>query len=293
MIEFQNVTKKYGESESLSNVSFEIEKGSFVFLVGSTGSGKTTIFRLLIHDLLATEGMIRIGEWDVTKLPHSKIPQLRRKVGVIFQDLKLLMDRTVLENVVLPLEFIGVKKEEAKQKGIEALNSVGLSDKVDKFPLQLSGGERQRVAIARTLVFDPEVILADEPTGNLDLQTSLQILDLLESINKRGTTIFMATHNEEIIRSTHQRVLFLEKGKLIQDKSAKQSAHSKDPKKEDIREVSDDKSTPKSEEKNIEHKSDTVKEEVKKPVHEKKEKAKLTLEDIKAMAKEITAEEEK
>jgi len=156
------------------------------------------------------------------KLPHGKIPQLRRKVGVIFQDLKLLMDRTVLENVMLPLEFIGTSSADARHRAMDALVDIGLAGKGDQFPLQWSGGERQRVAIARTLVFNPEIIIADEPTGNLDLQTSLQILDLLEKINARGTTVFMATHNEEIIRKTEKRVIFLEKGKLIQDRAGKE-----------------------------------------------------------------------
>jgi len=221
MIEFQNVTKKYGDSVALDGVSFQIQGGSFVFLVGSTGSGKTTIFRLIIRDQDPSEGRILISDWDLLKLPKGKIPHLRRRIGVIFQDLKLLMDRTVLENVMLPLEFTGMKTEDSMQKAKAALADVGLTEKEDKFPLQLSGGERQRVAIARTLVFDPEVILADEPTGNLDLQTSLQILDLLQSINKRGTTIFMATHNEEIIRKSNARVIFMEKGKVIEDKKPK------------------------------------------------------------------------
>lgn len=219
MITFQNVSKHYGDVTALDQVNFYIEKGNFVFLVGSTGSGKSTIFRLIIRDIAPSEGSIVLDDWDISKLPKGKIPHLRRRVGVVFQDLKLLMDRTVLENVILPLEFSGVKNDEGRKRALEALSDVGLADKQDKFPLQLSGGERQRVAIARALVFNPEVILADEPTGNLDLQTSFQILDLLDNINKRGTTIFMATHNDKIIEKTNNRVIFLEKGKLIQDKA--------------------------------------------------------------------------
>lgn len=218
MIKFFDVTKKYFNDSALEGVSFSIDKGDFVFLVGPTGSGKTTIFRLIIRDLLPTEGDISIGEIDVVKLPKKKIRELRRSVGVIFQDLKLLLDRTVAENVMLPMQFSGVSDSEARRKAEEVLLSVGLVDKQDKFPLQLSGGERQRVAIARALVFDPEVILADEPTGNLDLATSLQILDLLESINKRGTTIFMATHNDRIIDSSKKRTITLERGKVKHDK---------------------------------------------------------------------------
>ena len=222
MIQFQNVLKQFGNSTiALDDITFHIEKGSFVFLVGPTGAGKTTIFRLIIRDLLPTQGSVMIGEWDLVKLPRKKIPKLRRKVGIVFHDLKLLMDRTVFENVVLPLEAGSLALKDAKSKVEEILISVGLSDKGDSFPIQLSGGERQRVAIARALVFDPEVILADEPTGNLDLQTSFQILDLLESINKKGTTVFMATHNENIIEKTTQRLIVLEKGKIIEDRYPK------------------------------------------------------------------------
>ena len=219
MIQFQNVSKTYGKDTiALDQVSFEIEKGSFVYLVGPTGSGKTTIFRLIIRDLLPTEGIITIGDWDITNLSKSKIPHLRRKVGIIFQDLKLLMDRTVVENVMLPLQIIGVKEQEAKKRAEEILMEVGLDNKENKFPIQLSGGEMQRVAIARALIYDPEILIADEPTGNLDWDTSLQIISLLDSINARGTTIFMTTHNENIITKTQKRVLHMEHGKLVKDR---------------------------------------------------------------------------
>ncbi len=223
MIKFQEVSKQYYSDLALDRISFSIEKGDFVFLVGPTGSGKTTIFRLIIRDLLPTEGEIHIGDINVLKLPGNKIRQLRRNVGVIFQDLKLLHDRTVGENVMLPLQFSGVSESDAKSRAEEVLTSVGLGDAFGKFPQQLSGGERQRVAIARALVFDPEVILADEPTGNLDLDTSMQILDLLDKINKTGTTIFMATHNDRIIDTTKKRVIVLEKGKLKEDRKKKGS----------------------------------------------------------------------
>ena len=221
MIIFSNVSKKYFDNSALENINFTIDKGSFVFLVGPTGSGKTTIFRLIIRDLLPTEGKITVGEWDIQTLPKGKIPHLRRKVGVVFQDLKLLLDRTILENVMLPLEFAKVKPEEAKKKAQEILMEVGLGEKGEKFPLQLSGGEKQRVAIARALVFNPEILIADEPTGNLDLTTSLQIMDLLKSINKKGTTVFMATHNDRIISETQERIIILERGKLLEDKNKK------------------------------------------------------------------------
>lgn len=220
MIRFQNVSKIYYNTKALDNLSFLIEQGRLVLLAGPTGSGKTTIFRLIIRDLEPTEGEIQIGEIDVHKLHKSKIRHLRRKVGVVFQDLKLLFDRTVAENVMLPLELSGISEKEARKRAEEVLNDVGLSEKLEFFPLQLSGGEKQRVAIARALVFSPEVILADEPTGNLDLQTSLQIFELLEKINKKGTTVFMATHNDHIIAKTGYRVLHIEGGVLKDDRKS-------------------------------------------------------------------------
>lgn len=222
MIEFKNVTKKYGNGTiTLDNVNFAIEGGSLVYLIGPTGSGKTTIFRMIIRDVSPSEGEITLGEWNLSDLPKSKTSQLRRKVGVIFQDLKLLLDRTIRENVMLPLLFSGVSESEAKARAEEILAEVGLAGKEEQFPVQLSGGEKQRVAIARALVFDPEIILADEPTGNLDMATSFQIVDLLRSINKKGTTIFMATHNDKIIEKSDDRVIVLEKGKIIEDRKSK------------------------------------------------------------------------
>ncbi|MBP7832853.1 MAG: ATP-binding cassette domain-containing protein [Candidatus Levybacteria bacterium] len=236
MILFHEVSKKYGNDYgALESVTFTIPQGEFAYLIGPTGSGKTTIFRLIIRDLVPTEGNIMLGEWDIIKLPKKKIPTLRRKVGVIFQDLKLLFDRTVEENVMLPLLFSGVKEDEARLRAQEALSEVALGDSFEKFPIQLSGGERQRVAIARALVFRPEILLADEPTGNLDIKTSQQIVDLLKAINKKGTTIFMATHNETLIGSS-DRVIKLEHGKLIEDKNKKHekshSSHEESSKKE-------------------------------------------------------------
>lgn len=248
MINFRDVTKKYGTGDAvLEGINFLVDKGSFAYLVGPTGSGKTTIFRLIIRDLLPTEGAIMIGEWDLSSLPHSKIPRLRRHVGVVFQDLKLLLDRTVVENVMLPLEFAGVGEVEAKRRAEEILIEVGLQDKKDKFPAQLSGGESQRVAIARALVFDPQVILADEPTGNLDTKTSFQILDLLKNINRRGTTIFMATHDDKLI-GAQDRVIILDKGKIVEDKKAPVKHNNSDKEHED-REEKPSKESPAEEKK--------------------------------------------
>ncbi len=267
MIEFRDVTKKYGSNDPvLDKINFLIEKGSFVYLIGPTGSGKTTIFRMIIRDVFPTDGAVMLGEWNLSSLPKSKVPLLRRTVGVVFQDLKLLVDRTVLENVMLPLQFSGVSDPEAKRKSIEAIIEVGLAGKEDKFPMQLSGGERQRVAIARALVFSPELILADEPTGNLDATTSQQILDLLKNINKKGTTVFMATHNEKFIETTDSRVIALEKGKIVEDRKAKGNGKAHDEKKASEEDHDEHK---KADEKKHESESE------KKEEHEKSDKVKL------------------
>lgn len=218
MIKFQKVFKKFGDnSQVLSDLNFSVEKQEFVFLVGPTGSGKTTIFRLIIGELEPSEGSIIIGDWDIRKLPQDKIPTLRKKIGVVFQDLKLLNDRTVFENVSLPLEIDNKDEGFVEKRVTEVLEEVGLSSHKDKFPVQLSGGELQRVAIARALALSPDIILADEPTGNLDPATSMSIVERLLEINKKGTTVVMATHNFDIIKNVPKRVMALDKGKLVRD----------------------------------------------------------------------------
>lgn len=218
MIKLDNVTKTFGLGTSgLTDITLSIEKGEFVFVVGPTGSGKTTLFRLLIRDMIPTKGSIIVGDYDLVKLPKQKIPHLRKKVGVVFQNLKLLSDRTIFENILLPLEFVKVKEQDARKKVEEIMEHVGISAHKDKFPIQLSGGELQRAAIARALVLDPEILLADEPTGNLDPLTSKEIVKLLSKINETGTTIVMATHNHEIVNDLAKRVLALEKGYLVRD----------------------------------------------------------------------------
>lgn len=223
MIEFRNVTKKFGnDAPVLDDVSFTLDQGSFVYLVGTTGSGKTTIFRLIIRAMTPTDGEITIGDWDITNLPKKNLPDLRRRVGVIFQDYKLLSDRTVFENVLLPLQIAGYNSAESQARAEEVLTEVGLAGKFDKFPQQLSGGESQRVAIARALVFDPEIIIADEPTGNLDQETSRQIISLLENINEsKNATMFVATHNEKIIDESEARVLHVQNGKVEEKRAGK------------------------------------------------------------------------
>ena len=222
MIRLSKISKKFGTGTfGLSAIDLSIEKGEFVFLVGPTGSGKTTIFRLIIREILPTEGVIIVDNWDVVKLPHGKIPNLRKKIGVVFQDLKLLKDRTVFENVMLPLEVSGVNSQDAQGRAMEVLEKVGIKEQKDKFPLQLSGGEVQRVAIARALTLEPQILLADEPTGNLDYETANDIVKLLSDINEKGTTVVMATHNQEIVGNLSKRIVKLDKGRLIGDEKSK------------------------------------------------------------------------
>lgn len=222
VIKFDNVSKKFATGVfGVSEVSFSVDKGEFVFLVGSTGAGKTTIFKLLTREILPTEGTINVSDFDVVNLSKSDISKLRKKIGVVFQDLKLLTDRTVFENVILPLEVSGKSLKEAQDLVHEVLLQVGLLEHKDKFPIQLSGGELQRVAIARALVLSPEIILADEPTGNLDSDTGWGIVKLLSDINEKGTTIIMATHNADIIKSLKKRVLHMEAGKMVKDSKSK------------------------------------------------------------------------
>lgn len=225
MINLSNVTKKYSAGDvALDDISFIIDPGEFVFLVGPSGSGKTTLFRLLIRETVPSAGTIHIGEWDIVNLPQQRVPHLRKKIGVVFQDLKLLRDRTIFENVFFPLEVAGFDEKQAKKRVEDILEQVGIMQHRDKFPVQLSGGELQRAAIARALAFSPEILLADEPTGNLDRKTTWEIVKLLQDINAAGTTILMATHDDDIVDNLAKRVIALEKGKLVKD-TAKKKHH--------------------------------------------------------------------
>ena len=218
MIRLSKVSKQFRTGVfALSDISFSVAKGEFVFLVGPTGSGKTTIFRLLTRESLPTSGEIVVDNWDIVKLPMNKVAHLRKKIGVVFQDLKLLMDRTIFENIILPLEISGINAITAKKIAEEIMEKVGIGPHKDKFPIQLSGGELQRAVIARALTLEPDILLADEPTGNLDQETAMGIVKLLAEFNKKGTTIIMATHNEDIIKKLSKRTISLDKGQLAKD----------------------------------------------------------------------------
>ncbi len=267
MITLENVSKKFGTGTlGLSNVSFVVDKGEFVFLMGTTGSGKTTILRLLIKESLPTQGSIIIDGWDLNKLPGKKIPELRKKIGVVFQDLKLLKDRTILENTTLPLEVIGVKSKDAVKQAEEILMRVGILDQKDKFPAQLSGGEKQRAAIARALILSPEILLADEPTGDLDDATAWEIAQLLSQINAEGTTIIMATHDSDIAKKMNKRIIELSKGEVVNDKNHKHHKAEEKPHEERVEVKKDDEEEIQEKESKPEGKVE-VKEEKEEPKH--------------------------
>lgn len=218
MVRFENVNKKFAVSAfTISDVSFEIKDGEFVFITGPSGAGKTTILRLIIRDLVPNSGKIFLNSWELFKLKGGDISKLRQKVTMVFQDFRLLSDRTVFENVAIALELRGAPDKEIEKKVKNVLELTSLSDQTNLFPAQLAGGELQRTCLARALVGKPDVILADEPTGNLDPATGWEILKLLTQINKMGTTVIMATHNVDIVNSLGKRVITLDKGKIVKD----------------------------------------------------------------------------
>jgi cell division transport system ATP-binding protein len=218
MIAFENVTKVYEPGvTALKDVSFLIEKGEFVFVVGASGSGKSTVIRLLLKELEPTNGRIIVGGRDLGRLKRSKVPLLRRNVGCVFQDFKLLPNRTAAENVAYALKVQGEGSANIRRKVPEVLNLVGLSHKMHSRPDELSGGEQQRVSIARAFVNHPPLLICDEPTGNLDPDTSVGIMQLLYRINRSGTTILMVTHDREMVDKMRKRVIALEEGRLARD----------------------------------------------------------------------------
>lgn len=219
MIEFINVTKRYDEGDviALDDVSFKVEKGEFVFLVGPSGAGKSTLTELIIKEEVMTKGEIIINGQALSNLPDKKIPYLRRNIGMVFQDFRLLPGRTVYENVAFAMQVTGASSRTIKRNVPSVLNMVGLSHKMDMTPDQLSGGEQQRVSLARAMVNHPPIIIADEPTGNLDPENAQEIMNLLDDINKKGTTMIVATHAKNFVDEMQKRVLAIEHGKLVRD----------------------------------------------------------------------------
>ncbi|MBI4035393.1 cell division ATP-binding protein FtsE [Candidatus Daviesbacteria bacterium] len=217
MILFETVSKKYGSIIALDDVSLDIKQGEFVFIVGPSGAGKSTLLRILTREISPSSGKVLINNIDITKLKDKDIPSLRRKIGMIFQDFKLLDDRTVFENVALTLEALGKRDDEISKMVEHTLKLVEIWDQRNLFPRQLSGGEAQRTTIARAVVGKPDIVLADEPTGDLDPKTAWGVIQLLNEINSWGTTVIMATHNQEIVNTLKRRVVTLKKGKLISD----------------------------------------------------------------------------
>lgn len=219
MIEFISVTKKYPSGAiALEDINLKIEPGEFVFVVGHSGAGKSTLLKLITREILPTSGKILFNGEDILKIPKNKVHVLRRRIGTVFQDFKLLLTKTVFENVAVPLEVLGTKESEVEKEVSQALDKVGLLEKANSFPLQLAGGEIQRTSIARAIISKPQVLLADEPTGDLDPKNSLDVVKLIEKINHEDkTTVFMATHNAQIVNHFKKRVITLEKGKIVKD----------------------------------------------------------------------------
>ena len=217
MIVFENISKYYNSHPALDKVNLTIAQGEFVFIVGQSGAGKSTLLKLLIAEEKPTEGKVFLDGKEITALPHKELPLLRRRIGTVFQDFKLLAQKTAYENVAFAMEVAGRSKKEIEEDVPQILQLVGLESKARNFPRELSGGEQQRVAIARALVHQPDIIIADEPTGNLDPLNTWDIIRLLMKINELGTTIILATHDREIINTINKRVVSIDKGKVVRD----------------------------------------------------------------------------
>ena len=220
MINLHQVSKSYiKNSKVLSDVSLKVEPGEFISIVGQSGAGKTTMVRILIGEERVDNGQVLIGDWDITKISKHEVPYLRRQIGVIFQDFKLLPKKTLEENVSFALEVSGGKRDKIKKIVPSVMKIVGLDDKKKRYPHEVSGGEQQRAAIARALVHQPKILLADEPTGNLDAINANEIIELLLRINKFGTTVILVTHNKEIVNRLNRRVVTMEQGQIISDQA--------------------------------------------------------------------------
>lgn len=220
IIEMKDVSKKYGNgTTALRGVSVNVEAGEFAYIVGPSGAGKSTFIKLLYREEKLDKGSLTVGKFDLAKIKKRDVPLLRRSVGVVFQDYKLLPKKTVFENIAYAMEVIGEKPRNIKKRVMEVLDLVGLKHKIRSFPNELSGGEQQRIAIARAIVNNPKVLIADEPTGNLDPENSWEIMNLLERINLQGTTILMATHNSQIVNTLRHRVIAIEDGRVVRDEA--------------------------------------------------------------------------
>lgn len=217
LVQFYNVSKIYPKGKALDDVSLKIDRGEFVFLMGPSGAGKSTMIKMMFREEEPSRGQIFIAERSLVRMKRQDVPKVRRNMGIVFQDFKLLENKTVYENVSFAMEVVGAAQREIKRRVPEVLQMVGLQEKNNSFPGELSGGEQQRVGIARALANQPLLLIADEPTGNLDIDTSLEILDLLVDINRKGTTIIMATHDRELVKAAHKRVVLLEKGRIKAD----------------------------------------------------------------------------
>ncbi len=215
MIHFSNVSKVYDHQTALRNITFSVEKGEMAFITGPSGAGKSTLLRIIYLSEKPDEGSVTIADWELSKLKESSIPFLRRNIGVVFQDFRLLDNRNVFDNVAMTLRIRGIMEDEVKERVMDILKTVNLRHKADSFPKTLSGGEQQRVVIARAIVGEPTILLADEPTGNLDSDTAAGITRMFKDINAKGTTVLVATHNRELFRNTGRKVIRLDNGNMV------------------------------------------------------------------------------
>ncbi len=221
MIEFKNVKKVYpGGITALDGISLKIDRGEFVFVLGHSGAGKSTFLKLILHEETATEGKIVVNGYDFRKIKNRQIPYMRRSLGVVFQDFRLIPTMTAYENVAFAMRVTNIPEKQIRSRVPYVLNLVGLKDKARSYPPELSGGEQQRVALARAMVHSPPIIIADEPTGNIDPELSVEIMELLTAINKVGTTVVVVTHEQELAAQFHQRTIYIEKGEVVADTSA-------------------------------------------------------------------------